>query len=113
MTELDTLPRSDSGCGEALSGLDRAAVDRFCCQYLQLEMHLDYPDGQLLRRPDIQGEIFDRIFLGQSHSVRNSRLQLRVLKELVARIQASISDDEYDDYVCMLTASDWRYLRIP
>lgn len=90
---------SSRGRGGALSGLDRAAIDRFCCQYLQLETHLDYPHGQLLKRPEIQDEIFDRVFSGQSHSAKKPRLQLRALKELVARIQASISDEEADDYV--------------
>lgn len=89
----------DDGISHA--GLDRAAIDRFCYQYLQLETHLDYPDGQLLKRPDVQDEIFDRIFSGQSQSAKQPRLQLRALKELVARIQASISDEEADDYVCL------------
>lgn len=89
---------SSRGRGGALSGLDRAAIDRFCYQYLQLETHLDYPHGQLLKRPEIQDEIFDRVFSGQSHSAKKPRLQLRALKELVARIQASISDEEADDY---------------
>ncbi|KUI72588.1 hypothetical protein VM1G_08631 [Cytospora mali] len=86
------------GGGDGLLGLDRAAIDRFCCQYLQLETPLDYPDGQILKRPDVQEEIFDRMFSGQSHSSKITRFQLRALKELVARIQTSISDDESNDY---------------
>lgn len=94
MAEPQTAPGSSS------SELGSAAIDRFCCQYLQLEAHLDYPDGQVLKRPEAQDEIFDRIFAGCSPSSKSARFQLRVLKELVKRIQDSISDDEADDFVC-------------
>lgn len=102
MTGPDTATCCDNGngSGSGLSGLDRAAIDRFCCQYLQLETHLDYPDGHLLKRPDVQEEFFVRMFSAQASPSKNSRFQLRALKELVARIQASISDDESNDYVC-------------
>lgn len=96
----DTASSRSSGSGGSNTGPERAAIDRFCYQYLQLETHLDYPDGQFLKRPDVQDEIFDRIFSGQSQSAKQPRLQLRALKELVARIQASISDEEADNYVC-------------
>lgn len=86
--------------GNSSPELGTAAIDRFCCQYLQLEAHLDYPDGQVLKRPGAQDEIFDRIFAHSSPSSKSVRFQLRVLKELVKRIQASISDDEADDFVC-------------
>lgn len=80
--------------------LGEAVVDRFCCQYLQLEAHLDYPGGKLLKQPGVQDEIFERIFEGSSTSSKSARFQVRVLKELVKRIQDSISDDEADDFVC-------------
>lgn len=79
--------------------LHQAAIDRFCYQYLQLESHLDYPHGHLLKRQDVQHDIFDRIFAADSEGApRKPRFQLRVLKELVDRIQTSISDDEADEY---------------
>lgn len=82
-----------------LSAFDQAAIDRFCFQYLQLELRLDYPHGQLLRRRDVQNDIFDRIFALDSEAApRRPRFQLRVLKELVDRIQAGISDEEANDY---------------
>lgn len=94
MAEPQAAPR------DGPSELGKAAIDRFCCQYLQLEAHFDYPDGQLLKRPEIQDEIFERIFAGSSPSSKSARFQLRVLKELVKRIQDSISDNEADDFVC-------------
>lgn len=94
MAEPQTAPAKSS------SELGKAAIDRFCCQYLQLEAHLDYPDGQVLKTPEAQDEIFDRIFAGCSPSSKSVRFQLRVLKELVKRIQDSISDNEADEFVC-------------
>ncbi|KAG8169070.1 hypothetical protein KVR01_001819 [Diaporthe batatas] len=78
--------------------LGKATIDRFCCQYLQLEMHLDYPDGLLLKTSEVQDEIYQRIFADFSTSSRSARFQLRVLKELVRRIQDSISENETDDF---------------
>lgn len=78
---------------------EQAALDRFCCQYLQLEARLDFPDGRLLKRQDVQQDIYHRLFAADADAApRKPRFQLRVLKELVDRIQASISDDEADDY---------------
>lgn len=89
--------------GNSLSDLGKAAIDRFCCQYLQLEAHLDYPEGQLLKTPEAQDTIFDRIFADCPLSSKSARFQLRVLKELVKRIQDSISENEADDFVCQIT----------
>jgi hypothetical protein len=93
-------PHSASDSTSSSSELSKASIDRFCCQYLQLEAHLDYPDGQLLKTPGAQDEIFDRIFADSPPSSKSARFQLRVLKELVKRIQDSISDNEADDFVC-------------
>lgn len=82
-----------------MTPLDRAAIDGFCFQYLQLESRLDYPDGRLLKRQDVQDLIADRILAPDSDAApRRPRFQLRVLKHLVDRIHASISDHEADDY---------------
>lgn len=93
MAQSQAAPRDSS------SELGKAAIDRFCCQYLQLEAHLDYPDGQILKTPEAQDEIFDRIFERSSPSSKSARFQLRVLKELVKRIESSISDNEADEFV--------------
>lgn len=82
---------------------EQSLVDRFCYQYLQLESHLDYPDGHLLKRGEVQDEIFRRICADQGRQdspPRNARFELRTLKELARVIQASIEDDESDQYVC-------------
>lgn len=102
MAESQTAP------GNSSSELSKAAIDRFCCQYLQLEAHLDYPDGQVLKTPGAQDEIFDRIFAGCSTSSKSARFQLRVLKELVKRIQDSIGDNEADDFVCAMTSTHFQ-----
>lgn len=83
----------------SLSPRDHAAVNRFCYQYLQLESHLDYPDDRLLKRADVQDAIYSRVFAPDSGvAPRKPRFQLRVLKALVSRIEASIADAEADEY---------------
>lgn len=99
-----------------LSALDQSSVDRFCYQYLQLEARLDYPEGRLLKRPDVQDEIFQRICRDHDQgdagsSPRNARFELRTLKELASRVQTSISDEEADEYVRVLPYS-WLNLNL-
>lgn len=68
-------------------------VRRYCSQYLQLEPSPDLPEPHILREAPVQEAIFDRIFA--EDAVRYGpplRYQLRMLKELVARIEASIED---------------------
>ncbi|KAI1371114.1 FAM86A protein [Hypoxylon crocopeplum] len=73
------------------SGTDR--VDRFCRQYLQLERDLDYPSALLLRDADVQDSLYRRLFAdGALPHPPPQRYQLRVLKELMSRIEASIED---------------------
>lgn len=86
-----------------LTNVDQYAIDLFCYQYLQLEPRLDYPRGCLLKRADVQDEIFRRMCADDAESgapPRNTRFQLRTLKELARRVQASIGDEEADEYVC-------------
>lgn len=74
------------------------SVDRFCRQYLQLERDLDFPSPTLLREEHIQNELYRRIFSDRPDShPPPPRYKLRVLKELVKRIEASI--DDWDRYV--------------
>ncbi|KAH7325736.1 putative methyltransferase-domain-containing protein [Stachybotrys elegans] len=71
----------------------KSQVERFCHEYLQLEPSLDFPDDAYLREAEVQDTIFGTIFA--EGAVRYSpppRYRLRVLKQLVARIEASISD---------------------
>ncbi|KAI0891156.1 putative methyltransferase-domain-containing protein [Annulohypoxylon nitens] len=73
--------------------LKSQAIDRFCRQYLQLERDLDYPSSTLLREADVQESLYNRIFAdGVLDYPPPPRYQLRVLKELTSRIEASIED---------------------
>lgn len=69
------------------------SIDRFCRQYLQLEWELDYPPATLLREADVQDTLYHQIFADGALSFPPpQRYQLRVLKELMSRIEASIED---------------------
>ncbi|KAK4066818.1 hypothetical protein Trihar35433_7245 [Trichoderma harzianum] len=78
-------------------------VDRFCHQYLQLEQHLDYPEPQNIRLPEVQDVIYQRLFADDSlpGGPPPLRYQVRVLKELVSRIESSI--DDWDEHVSCVT----------
>ncbi|KAF5019547.1 hypothetical protein F66182_8440 [Fusarium sp. NRRL 66182] len=83
-------------------------VDRFCHQYLQLQHELDYPEPALLKTSRVQDTLYERLFAdGAVRYGPPPRFQLRVLKELMARIEASIDDwEEYgvsDDLMSALT----------
>ncbi|PTB68440.1 hypothetical protein BBK36DRAFT_1134463 [Trichoderma citrinoviride] len=84
-------------------------IDRFCRQYLQLEQTLDYPEPQNIRRSDVQDVIYQRLFAEDALPGGSPplRYQLRVLKELISRIEASIEDwDEHgvsDDLMSSLS----------
>lgn len=74
------------------------SIDRFCRQYLQLEWELDYPPTTLLREADVQDTLYHRLFADGALSYPPpQRYQLRVLKELMSRIEASI--DDWDRHV--------------
>lgn len=102
--EVHACNDSSDGFSAAISEIDKSTIDRFCDQCLQLEPLPDYPDGSLLKRADVQNVIFERICADRQEPLPgNARLQLRILKELVRRIQASISDEEVDEYVCLVS----------
>ncbi|KAI0879928.1 putative methyltransferase-domain-containing protein [Annulohypoxylon maeteangense] len=68
-------------------------IYRFCRQYLQLERDLDYPSPTLLREADVQNSLYNQIFRdGALNYYPPPRYQLRVLKELMSKIEASIED---------------------
>ncbi|KAI1407117.1 FAM86A protein [Hypoxylon sp. FL1857] len=69
------------------------SINRFCRQYLQLERHLDYPSPVLLREADVQNTLYNTIFAdGALAYPPPQRYQLRVLKQLMHKIEASIED---------------------
>ncbi|KAG7139992.1 Protein-lysine N-methyltransferase EFM3 like protein [Verticillium longisporum] len=73
--------------------LSQAQVNRFCRQFLQLERDLDYPEGPVLRQESTQKAIYEQLFSSDGPSYSPPvRYQLRVLKELVQRVESSIED---------------------
>ncbi|KAK8102185.1 Protein-lysine N-methyltransferase EFM3 [Apiospora sp. TS-2023a] len=78
--------------------MDEVGVNRFCSQYLQLERDLDFPSGQVLREAHVQDALHRRLFADDALAhPPPAKYQLRVLKELVSRIEASIDDwDEHE-----------------
>jgi hypothetical protein len=73
----------------------RQQLHRFCRQYLQVQLELDYPGGQYLRNDIFQQSLYTKLF--KPDAIRHSppaRHQLRVLKELTRRIEESIQDPE-------------------
>ena len=68
-------------------------VTRFCSQYLQLESVLDYPELTVLREETTQESIYQQLFGSNSPRYQPpQRYQLRVLKELMRRIENSVED---------------------
>jgi hypothetical protein len=92
-----------------LSTRMRQALDRFCRQYLQLHLKLDYPDAEYLCYAAFQEALYVRLFQKDSiqHPPPNS-YQFRVLKELVKRIEQSIQnwDEEVSVYGLVSFTSD-------
>ncbi|KAK2625892.1 hypothetical protein QTJ16_005204 [Diplocarpon rosae] len=67
-------------------------LNRFCRQYLQGTIDLDYPADKQLRDNAFQQCIYDRCFSEDIKYSPPPRYQLRVLKELARRIENSIQD---------------------
>ncbi|KAI0179412.1 putative methyltransferase-domain-containing protein [Hypoxylon sp. FL1284] len=69
------------------------SINRFCRQYLQLERDLDYPPADFLREAEVQDDLYRSIFAEDALPYPPPRrYQLRVLKELMSRIESSIED---------------------
>ena len=76
-------------------------LKRFEHQYFQLEPSLDYPDANLLRIAAAQESLYSALFVDRhGRHLPPLRYQLKVLKELLKRIEASIQD--WDDHVSPL-----------
>ncbi|KAH6897330.1 putative methyltransferase-domain-containing protein [Thelonectria olida] len=72
-------------------------VARFSNQYLQVESGLDFPDSSVLKLEQVQNALYQNLFADDAVQFGPPpRYQLRVLKELVKRIEASI--DDWDEY---------------
>jgi protein-lysine N-methyltransferase EEF2KMT len=73
----------------------RQELDLFKRQYLQLQLNLKYPEGKYLKHEEFQQMLYSEIF--SEDAVKwypPQRYQLRVLKELMKRVEASITDWE-------------------
>jgi len=82
-----------------LTGQESDRIELLRRQYLQLlgPDLLAMPGPELLRRPDVQRQLYEKMFHSENLMfVPNNRYQLRVLKELVTRIENIISDPEED-----------------
>jgi hypothetical protein len=73
-------------------------LDRFCRQYFQLELDLDFPDDGCLRNHAFQQALDALLFNPSSGHEPPKRYQLRVLKLLISKIEQSIQD--WDEEVC-------------
>ncbi|KFY06288.1 hypothetical protein V491_08731, partial [Pseudogymnoascus sp. VKM F-3775] len=70
-------------------------LDLFKRQYLQLQLSLKYPDKECLKHEEFQQLLYSEIFSEDAMKwYPPHRYQLRVLKELVKRIEVSITDWE-------------------
>ncbi|KHN94862.1 uncharacterized protein MAM_07281 [Metarhizium album ARSEF 1941] len=80
-------------------------VDRFCYQYLQLESNLDWPRDEFLRLDEVQDAIYKRIFKAEASNVGPpDRYRIKILKELVFRIESAIDDwDRHAAVMVVLT----------
>jgi hypothetical protein len=68
-------------------------------QYLQLQVKITYPAPDSLRQEVFQQTLYDRVFAeGAVEHHPPERYQLKVLKELMRRIESSITN--WDEEVC-------------
>lgn len=75
-------------------------LNLFRRQYLQLQVAIRYPDAQCLRQGLVQEFLLEQLFdEGSLEYQPPQRYQIRVLKELTRRIEASITDWEQE--VCI------------
>ena len=76
-----------------LSSGARQQLDRFCRQYLQVQLDIDYPSEEHLRNDIFQQTLYTRLFAENAVEHKPpQRFQFRVLKQLTRRIEQSIQD---------------------
>ena len=70
-------------------------LNHFRRQYLQLQVTIKYPEKQYLKHEEFQNELYAQLFSQEAPKYHPpQRYQLRVLKELMKRIEDSITDWE-------------------
>lgn len=88
---------------DSLSPAAKRQLDRFCRQFLQAQLDLDYPSAENLRQNNFQQAIYNNLFaeIAVQHATP-ARHQFRVLKELIRRTEASIQDWDEEVGICRL-----------
>ena len=70
-------------------------LNHFKRQYLQLQVTIKYPERRYLKHEEFQNELYAQIFSQEALKYHPpQRYRLRVLKELMKRIEDSITDWE-------------------
>ncbi|OBT51400.1 hypothetical protein VE04_07869, partial [Pseudogymnoascus sp. 24MN13] len=78
----------------------REELDLFKRQYLQLQISLKYPSKECLKHEEFQQMLYSEVFSEDAMKwYPPQRYQLRVLKELVKRIEVSITDWEEEQSI--------------
>ena len=73
-------------------------VARFSRQFLQYDYDVELPDGDTLREAEVQDVLYKKLFAKDTIiPLPPRRYQLRVLKQLIAKIEAAIVD--WDQHV--------------
>ncbi|KAK0653072.1 putative methyltransferase-domain-containing protein [Cercophora newfieldiana] len=91
-------------------------IDRFCWQFLQLDSAPKIPDDDTLRDAEAQDVLYRRLFAPDAVALPPPpRYQLRILKQLIAKIEACITDwDEHGiSDELMMSLSNLLSLRLP
>lgn len=91
----------------------REELDLFKRQYLQLQLSLKYPEKECLKHEEFQQLLYSEIFSEDAMKwYPPQRYQLRVLKELMKRIEVSITDweEEVWDSLFLCQTSYIRYI---
>jgi hypothetical protein len=72
-------------------------VSRFCWQNLQVDPTPVFPDADLIRDEAVQEVIYERVFSDEAPFRPPPRYRVRILKELMAKIESAIHD--WDQHV--------------
>lgn len=73
-------------------------IHKLAAQYFQLvELnHLDLPPGSVLVRPEVQAALYEHMFDETIFPIPPHSYRSRVLKQILSRIEESITDPEQD-----------------
>jgi len=74
------------------------SIHKLAAQYFQLVelQHLDLPPGSVLVQPDVQAALYEHMFNETIFPLPPDSYRSRVLKQILSRIEESITDPEQD-----------------